>query len=244
MILSKLFFASRSMDDFGKYRHEYKYEINNIQVEILRERLAEVMQSDQHAGPAGVYEVRSLYFDDYYNTCYYENENGTDPREKFRIRIYNGSDDQIHLELKRKESGKTQKCSCPMTRQQVEMLLAGDMFPWDDKMDPLLKKFYIWAESRIGRPKVIVNYSRVPFVHQDGNTRVTLDMNIAASADIQSFFDQVFSGRPIMPTGKHILEVKFDDFLPDHIANSVQTNNLNRTSFSKYYLCRKFGGLA
>lgn len=31
-----------------------------------------------------MYHIRSLYFDDYYNSCYNENEIGTDPREKFR----------------------------------------------------------------------------------------------------------------------------------------------------------------
>ena len=81
------------------------------------------------------------------------------------------------------------------------------------------------------------------FVYPDGNTRVTLDLNISASADIHSFFNKEFYGRPVMPTGKHLLEVKFDEFLPDHIAHAAQTNSLKRTNYSKYYLCRKFGGL-
>ena len=242
-MFSKLFFSEIRGRPSDKYRHEFKYEINALQAEILRNRLSDIMQTDRHSGADGIYEVRSLYFDDYSNTCYYENENGTDPREKFRIRIYNGSDEQIRLELKRKESGKTLKRSCPITRQQVEALLSGDMFPWDDAMDPLLKKFYIWSETRIGRPKIIVNYSRVPFVHPDGNVRVTLDMNICASADVQSFFRKTFQGRPIMPSGKHVLEVKFDEFLPDYIAHAVPTYTLSRITCSKYYLCRKFGGL-
>lgn len=240
---SPLSFLENPVKDFRKFRHEFKYEIDTCQVAILQNRLSEIMQLDKHARNDGIYEVRSLYFDDFYNSCYYENENGTDPREKFRIRIYNGSPQNIHLELKRKEVGKTLKRSCAMTKQQVDALIAGDIFPWDDNMDPLLKKFYIWIECRIGRPKVIVNYSRIPFVCADGNTRVTLDLNISSSADIHAFFDSTFFGRPIMPVGKHVLEVKFDEFLPDYIAHSVQTNALNRITCSKYYLCRKFGGL-
>lgn len=245
MILSQLFAIPRTVEPSGKYRHEYKYEIDDLQEAILRNRLAEIMQTDRNTDESGIYEVRSLYFDDYFNTCFYENENGIDPREKFRIRIYNGSDTRIRLELKRKKAGKTLKRSCPITRQQVDTLLAGHTFtfPWEDNMDPLLKQFYVWIETKVARPKVIVNYSRAPFVCPDGNTRVTLDLNISASTDIHSFFNKEFYGRPIMPTGKNLLEIKFDEFLPDYIAHAAQTNSLKRTNYSKYYLCRKFGGL-
>ena len=110
-------------------------------------------------------------------------------------------------------------------------------------MDPLLKKFYFWVETKVGRPKVIVNYDRIPFVHPDGNVRVTLDLNVSASGQIDNFFKKELYGRPIMPVGKQVLEVKFDEFLPDHISHSIQTNALSRITYSKYYLCRKFGGL-
>ena len=59
------------------YRHEFKYVIDPIQLESLRERLPVVLSGDPYAGPAGVYEVRSLYFDDYRNSCYKENEDGS-----------------------------------------------------------------------------------------------------------------------------------------------------------------------
>ena len=74
------------------------------------------MQLDPHVTDTGVYNISSLYFDDCYNTCYYENENGTDPREKFRIRIYNHSDERITLECKRKERGKTLKTAHQVTK--------------------------------------------------------------------------------------------------------------------------------
>ena len=43
-----------------------------------------------------------------------------------------------------------------------------------------------------------------------------------------------------IPWGEYI-EVKFDELLPDYINNILQTGLLKQTSFSKYYLCRKFG---
>ena len=85
------------------FRHEYKYLISKASADLLKQRLPHVMQRDKNAGPAGQYTIRSLYFDDYHNRYYYENENGTDPRKKFRIRIYNHSARRITLECKRKE---------------------------------------------------------------------------------------------------------------------------------------------
>jgi len=225
-----------------KFRHELKYPISVAQRHMLENRLKAILPLDSHAGPDGVYTIRSLYFDNYDDRCLRENENGTDPREKFRMRIYNHSDQRIRLELKRKEAGKTFKRSAPLTRQQADRLLAGRNLLWDEDMDPLLKKFYIWFETRAARPVVIVAYDRIPYVHPDGNVRVTLDLNIRASDRFDQFFQPDLPSRPIMPTGKQLLEVKYDQLIPDHIYRSIQPNQLQLTTFSKYYLCRKFGG--
>ncbi|MBP5289175.1 MAG: polyphosphate polymerase domain-containing protein [Clostridia bacterium] len=225
------------------YRHEFKYVIDPIQLESLRERLPVVLSGDPYAGPAGVYEVRSLYFDDYRNSCYKENEDGTDPREKFRIRIYNGSPSRLSLELKRKQAGMTLKRSCLITLDQFEGLFNGTLKMRDD-MPPLLKKMIIQQETRLLRPKIIVEYDRVPFVYRDGNVRVTLDTNIRSSADLEYFLEPASMAKPIMPVGNNLLEVKFDDYLPDFIKRAIHMKGLRQTAFSKYYLCRKFGGLS
>ena len=70
------------------FRNEWKYLISTSEKEMLTLRLKPFLQPDPHAGEGG-YCIRSLYFDDYYNSYYKENEVGSDPREKFRIRIYN-----------------------------------------------------------------------------------------------------------------------------------------------------------
>lgn len=226
-----------------KYRHEFKYEIDLSQTIILKEKLSRIMDKDQYVGEKESYRIRSLYFDDYQDSCYYDNENGYDPREKFRIRIYNASTEKIRLELKRKEAGKTLKKSCEISKQQTEDLLNGKRILWEEDMPPLLKKFYVYQETRNLQPKVIVEYDRIPFVYKDGNVRVTLDMDICSSDKIEHFFEKDVLRRPIMPNEKHLLEVKYDEFLPDFIENTVKIKNLGQTTYSKYYLCRKFGGM-
>ena len=43
---------------------------------------------------------------------------------------------------------------------------------------------------------------------------------------------------PVLPAGMHVLEVKYDELLPDYIAQLLETGKLQRTAFSKYYLGR------
>lgn len=226
-----------------KFRHEIKYVISAAQIPLLKSRIAGLMQPDSHAGADGIYNIRSLYFDDYHNRCFYENENGTDPREKYRIRIYNHSAERIVLECKRKERGKTLKTSCPLTKEQAELLIQGKPLQLTAFLPPLLKKFTVDMRTRSFRPVVIVEYERIPYIYRNGNVRVTFDTQIAASSCTTQFFSDTLSKRPVMPAGQHLLEVKFDEYLPDFIYRNLNLATLQQTAYSKYYLCRKFSSL-
>lgn len=226
------------------FRNEYKYQIHAAQLAVLKSRAASLMQLDSHVpkdGPyAGVYNIRSVYFDDRRDSCYLENENGTDPREKFRIRIYNHSDRRITLELKRKQQGKCLKFSCPLSREQCDILLTGTPLPDSPDYPPLLQKLLLQMKTRSLRPVVIVEYERIPFTFPTGNVRVTLDLNVRASSQSGKFFEDPIPLRPVLPAGQHILEVKWDQLLPDFLYRGLMLESLQWNSFSKYYICRKF----
>lgn len=228
------------MTDDVTYRHELKYLISSAQVSLLRTRLEHMIPMDSHAALTGGYTIRSLYFDDPDNRCYYENENGTDPREKFRIRIYNGSTDRITLECKRKERGKTLKTACPLTLEQTRLLMAGKTVPRIAEQPPLLQKLTGQMLLRRMRPVVIVEYRRIPYVYPLGNVRITLDTGITASGKVGQFLDEKIFCRPVMPPGQHLLEVKYDAYLPDYIYRSLQLENLRQETFSKFYISRRF----
>lgn len=223
-----------------KYRHEYKYPISDIEAAVLKERLRRIMNLDPHTGSKGVYLISSLYFDDYYDSFFYENENGTDPREKFRIRIYNNSLDRISLECKRKERSKTLKTSCRITQDQLKDIIKGGSPVTCDITEEVMLKFVELQKTRRLKPKVIVEYRRVPFIYKLGNVRITFDSHLSSSTDVERFLTGDYHKRPVMPAGKSLLEVKFDEFLPDHIYDVMQLGNLTQTAFSKYYLCRKY----
>lgn len=227
-------------EEGGTWRHELKYVCTVPQMKIVESRVRPLLRLDPHTGQAGRYSIRSVYFDDEWNSCYLENEDGTDPREKFRIRIYNASDEKITLELKQKRRGMTRKLSCPLGREQCRRILRGEILEDDVELAPLLRKFVLQQKGRNLMPKVIVEYERIPYIFKLGNVRVTLDENIVSSSQTEHFLDSDFRRRPVMPAGQHVLEIKYDEFLPDSVRQVLALETLQRTSFSKYYLCRTF----
>ena len=222
-----------------KFRHEFKYLCTDAQLSILENRLKGILQKDKHVGPDGIYRIKSLYFDDIHDRCYYENENGVTPREKFRIRIYNNSKERITLECKRKEQDKIYKTSCPLTMEQFEYLAYGKGSFLIEDLPPLAQKLQILRMTTGMEPKVIVAYDRTPYVYKNGNVRITFDRNIISSGQTDNFFSEEVRKRPILPAGMQLLEVKYDEYLPDHIFHALILDNMQRTNFSKYYLCRK-----
>ena len=118
--------------------------------------------------------------------------------------------------------------------------MAGRPLPVDDSYPPVLQKLNLLMRTRMMRPRVIVEYDRVPFVDKLGNTRITIDRNIMSSDDISHFLEKEIHRRPIMEAGRHILEVKYDEYLPDYISRNLQLGTLRQTAFSKYYLCRRY----
>lgn len=228
-----------------EYRHEYKYLCTPGQLSILNSRLKTLLKPDPHAGAEGSYLVRSLYFDTPGNTCFYENENGTDPRSKYRIRIYNCSDQKITLERKSKQRGMTHKDACPISRTLCEKMLEGQIPSPTGEQLPLLQEMLTELRLRQMRPAVIVQYERRPYICPVGNVRITLDTRISASRSFRHFFDPHIPARQILANGQGILEVKWDQLLPSYIKNQLSLEGLSWTAFSKYYLCRKYnnGGM-
>lgn len=224
----------------NRFRHEFKYIISALEISEIKNRLNHLIPADKHAGFDGIYSIRSLYFDDYDDRCLRENEDGTDPREKFRIRIYNHSDERINLECKRKERGKTHKTSCRLTREQTEALMQGKILPDIASQPPLLQKLTMLMLTRRMRPVVIVEYDRFPYVYKNGNVRITLDTNIRSSSAVEQFLEEQIPTRPVLGVGHQLLEVKYDEYLPDFIYRSLQLHSLRQTAFSKYYICRKY----
>ena len=52
------------------YRHENKYIIDGYRMKLISAKLASALKADSHSDGDSRYHIRSLYFDDYDNSCY------------------------------------------------------------------------------------------------------------------------------------------------------------------------------
>lgn len=223
-----------------EYRHEYKYQIDAMQKAVLQLRAQGVLERDVHAGKDGEYLIRSLYFDSPEDTCFFENEDGVDPREKYRIRIYNCDGGRISLECKAKRRGMTKKTACLITRKQCELFMEGLIPEADEGVSEGQRPMFYRMYQKNLRPVVIVQYTRTPYVSAAGNVRITFDDAIASSNAVNSFFQKDIPLRSVLPAGSSIVEVKWDELLPSYVRGQLELDSLQWTAFSKYYLCRRY----
>ena len=118
------------------FRHEIKHEINSADALVIRARLGAVASCDSHY-ENGVYRIRSLCFDDSFDTALREKLDGVNWREKFRIRLYNNSTDFICLEKKSKINGLCAKSSVRLTEREAELLSRGEYLFLKDRKEAL-----------------------------------------------------------------------------------------------------------
>ena len=222
-----------------KYRHEWKHEISYGDMLVLRQRLSAVMKYDKYAVD-GKYMIRSLYFDNASDKALREKIDGVNIREKFRIRYYNNDTSFIHLEKKSKVNGLCLKDSAALSAKQAQAITNGNYRFMVDSGVPLIQELYSKIMSQGLRPKTIVDYTREPFVFAPGNVRVTLDYNIRTGMNCTDFLNPKCV---TVPAGDApiILEVKWDEYLPDIIRDAIQLPNCRVGAFSKYAVCRIYG---
>lgn len=221
------------------YRHEQKFFIRDVELEIIRYRLKLLMRQDVHQ-KKGVYTVRSLYFDDFYDSCMWENEDGIDNRRKYRIRIYDGNASVIKLEKKIKCRGMTRKISMQISKEECLIYMSGKAPRLKPESTELEKEIYGEIKMKGMHPVSVVEYERTAFVEPKGNVRITFDRNIGGNENIEGFLDRRFQTVPLLSQGNHVLEVKYDELLPDYISQVLEIGTLQRTSFSKYYYSRNY----
>lgn len=175
-------------EEYKMYRVEDKYLCSEKDLFLLQARLETVLRPDVYQAGAEGYQVTSVYFDDLQDTHLQDTADGNLFREKYRIRIYNGSFKTIKLEVKYKKYNRVLKRSKSITYEQMTELLRGGYIPGEDgSPDDPITLFDLAISKRGLRPKVIVTYERKAYVFDAGNVRITLDRNIRAGNQIDAF---------------------------------------------------------
>ncbi len=220
------------------YRVEDKYFCTGQDMYQLQRRLDAVLLPDSNENTINGYQVISLYFDDLADSCLNAVREGSYSRLKYRIRIYNNSLDRISLEVKEKQGSRIYKKARPITEKEMHQLVRGECIPASSSLEDPAFMFNLAIQTKALRPKVIVAYERKAYIYSSGNVRITFDRNIKASRQIEAFGLKKVSYDSLHGQDS-VLEIKYDEFLPEFILQLLEQNSLQQTACSKYRLCRE-----
>ncbi|SFA83108.1 polyphosphate polymerase domain-containing protein [Clostridium frigidicarnis] len=224
-----------------KFRHEMKHYINMCDYVAISNRLRKIMHLDKNANSHREYKIRSLYFDNLRDKVLMEKINGINRREKFRIRFYNDDYSFIRLEKKSKINGLCNKVSEKISVDQCERLIKGDINFLNDSEKPLFVELYSKMKGDLLKPKTIVDYTREAYIYPVGNVRITFDKSIRTGINSTDLFNENLPTIGVVDSRCIVLEVKYDEFLPEIIQDIIQTNNRRATAISKYAASRIYG---
>ncbi len=221
-----------------KYRHELKFKISNSAAEVLKQKLSLILDKDKFAYyKDGSYLIKSLYFDDRDSSSYYEKMDGVLYRKKYRIRMYNDDDSFIRLEKKMKHNNFTAKEQMLISKDIYSKILNGKI---DEISKPkgLLLEFINDYKTKGLIPSIIVEYHRLAFTYPISEVRITFDSNVQSGLYNYDLFDKKYPRFDVLEPGMQVLEVKFNEVLPLHIANILNDIPSAREAVSKFAICR------
>ena len=220
-----------------KFRHEFKYYINYSDYLAVKSRVKHVLKPDPNGDEKGEYFIRSLYFDDIYDSALFEKNFGVNIRRKYRIRIYNYSNSTIKLERKSKVNQYVCKESDKLTLEEYYSALNNNL-PVINTDNEVRKDFFIAVKSKLLRPKVIVDYDREAFISNISDIRVTFDKDLRVAYSSNDIFNKNIATQNIIPLPTMIMEVKYNEFLPDSIRDMLRVEARDLSAISKYVFCR------
>ncbi|MHC1785597.1 MAG: polyphosphate polymerase domain-containing protein [Christensenellales bacterium] len=227
-------------------RHELKYYISQGQYQVLSGLLSRVLWPDEHADENNEYHIRSLYFDNVFDTALMDKIAGVSDREKYRIRIYNFSDKFISMECKTKIDSYISKRSVPISRELCEQLTAADPSGLENAETGLLRDVFREMRLRLLHPVVVVDYVREAYMHPAEEVRITFDKQLRSGMGQTDIFNKALPVYPpLADPAQIIMEVKFNRVLPDYISQmlSAAAGWASRSAISKYTMCRAHEGL-
>jgi len=223
-------------------RREFKYLVPRREIAPIRDALAGICDPDEHNGPDGTYNIRSLYLDTRDLQLFAANEREAPRRFKARIRGYpEAPGPKIFVEIKNRHGDVIRKTRAPLPRDRWAELLHG--FGSPEVADPDLDAFLFKMHRYSLRPQVLVQYRREAWVSRiDPYARVSIDGHIECQQCSEFTLEaneagwrSVDSPLPIwLPGSTCIVELKWSDAVPRWMMQIVQRFDLLRHSFSKY----------
>lgn len=227
------------------YRFEIKYQISLKERDNLIKFIHPFMNLDPHIQNNYDYEVRSLYFDSNFHHSFLEKKDGIAIRHKLRIRYYpnfsKNNREFVFIEIKKKIKENVAKSRIYVPLESAINLLDNNheetklFYEEASAQDKnTLKEIWFLYKKYNLKPKCIVSYKRQPYFSKVEKTfRITFDTNIMVR---KYNFDLRFGGgsKFVVPRGICIMEVKFNNFIPNWAIKIIQKNDCIQYKISKF----------
>jgi len=218
-------------------RFELKYLVPQRQVGELARSLEPYMRPDANWENEGGYPIHSVYWDSDEWTLFWEKIEGLKDRRKLRIRRYSGAD-YAFIEIKHRDDRTLQKRRTRLPLDAIYRSFRGDPGELDALEaveDPVVGEALELRLRHRLRPRMAISYRRRAFFGRfDPDLRITFDSRVQYDAHRLDIADPFESGRYVLDPRIAILEIKFNDRVPDWLVRLVSGHGLQMTRLSKY----------
>lgn len=219
-------------------RYELKFIITDEQYNILRERLAEYMESDEYSKNGDFYTICNIYYDSPDNELIRRSLEGPVYKEKMRLRSYGTVplDKKVFLEIKKKYQGLVNKRRTKIVLQDAyDYFETGELPELQSYMNGQVLKEIDEMKNRMQLvPKLFLSYDRCAmFAKDDRDFRVTFDRNITTRRYDLGLHYGIY-GDKLLEEGVWIMEVKIDRAMPMWMTKILSDMHIYKNSYSKY----------
>ena len=244
-----MFFVSRTLTETAGFvplpthvqrsdnRFELKYLVSHRQMNGVLRAIAPYVRADANWENAQGYPIHSIYWDNDEWTLFWEKIEGLKDRRKLRIRLY-GRVDYGFVEIKHRVDRTLQKRRARLPLDVIYRTFRGEDGELESGIaldDAVVgEAMYLRYRYRL-RPRMAISYRwRAFFGRFDPDLRITCDTRIqyhTSDTDITRPFE---TGTYVVDPRISVLEMKFNDRVPDWLIRLVETHGLEMTRLSKY----------
>jgi len=228
-----------SKNELKVFRHELKYYMKKKYAYELTEMIKKFMKKDEFNGDNNEYYIRSLYFDTYSNIDYYNKIIGVSERKKIRLRLYDLESSTVKLEVKNRYGPYMMKETVTISSEDARELISGSSNSLLSYQSNTANSVYHYMHDTLYRPTLLVDYEREAYTYPFDNIRVTIDKNVRVSTYDFNLFNNLTNMIPVLEADVFILEIKYDNMIPNFLLNLISSIPSIRLSISKYCMGRQ-----
>lgn len=215
-------------------RFEFKYVMPVAYVDALIPDLLRYMDYDPYS-KGEPYKLYSIYFDTFDWDSYYEKIAGIEHRKKYRVRAYKPNlepDDPVFIEVKEKEKDIILKRRKAIPFKHLADFVSHRHYDHDPVLDEW--RFHIMRQNL--KPKILVEYDRLPFIPKGNqDIRITIDRNLHYAMMRNLKMDFGAQTKRVEAMKQYcVVEIKYKNFLPAWTHRLIRKYNMRNDAFSKF----------